>query len=134
MATVHHFGLVVPNIEAYLPTSVWELRGQIVSDPKQQARLCMVGLAGDPSPPLVELIEPVGSDSPVERAQRGGPAWHHVCFHFAGCAEADAFANTRRMLPVSGWKPAVLFEMRQVRFAYTRDRQLIEFLSDETAQ
>ena len=128
---VHHFGLVVPNIETYLPMSVWELRSRIVADPNQGARLCMVSPVGDDSPPLVELIEPLGPVSPVYRVQQAGSAWHHVCFRFCTRAEADAFADERRMLPVSEWKPAVLFGMRPIRFVYARNRQLIEFISDE---
>ena len=129
--TIHHFGLVVPSIQAYLPRSVWELRGQIVTDPLQSARLCMVGLPGDVHAPLVELIEPLGPDAPCYRAQLHGPVWHHVCFSFRNCGEADLFAKEGRLLEVTGWKPATLFGSRPVRFVYGRNRELIELISNE---
>jgi hypothetical protein len=129
--TIHHFGLVVRSIQAYLPRSVWELRGQIVTDPLQSAKLCMVGLPGDAHAPLVELIEPLGPDGPCYRAQSQDPLWHHVCFTFRNRGEADLFAEQGRMLGVTEWKPAVLFGGRPVRFVYGQNRELIELISDE---
>jgi methylmalonyl-CoA/ethylmalonyl-CoA epimerase len=102
-----------------------------VSDPIQQARLCMVGLKGDPSAPIVELVQPSGDQSPTYRAGAKGGGWHHVCLILANTRDGDEFAGSQRMLPVTPWQPAVLFDGRPVRFFYSRNRELIELISDE---
>jgi hypothetical protein len=130
---IHHFGYVVRSIEDYLKQSVWELRGPIVTDPLQKARLCMVGVPGDDGRHLVELIEPVGEHSPVYRASQQSQGWHHVCLALSTKVEAEELMRGQRMLPVTPWKPAALFEMREVRFVYTRNRELVELIIDETA-
>lgn len=130
---IHHFGLVVADLKLFLAQSIWEARGTPVDDPLQQARLCWAAPAGAAGAPLVELVQPLGEGSPVWRAAQKGPAWHHVCLVAPTRAEADAYALQKRMLPVVEWRPAVLFGGKTVRFAFSRNRELVEFLSDEPA-
>ncbi len=59
-----------------------------------------------------------------------GPGQHHLCFEVANTADADEFIEANRLLPITHWQPAVLFGGRRVRFAYSRQRELIEFLAD----
>lgn len=126
---IHHFGMIVMELEAHLSQSIWELKGDIVEDPLQQARLCMVGPVGSSETPLVELVQPIGKDSPTYRAMRDAPGWHHVCLSVHDEAHADHFAREAHMIPVTPWKPAVLFGGRAVRFFYSRQKELIEFLA-----
>jgi hypothetical protein len=133
-AKIHHFGLVVPSIETYLQqSSMWELRSPIVEDPLQKARLCMIGLVDDASPAIVELVQPLGDDSPTSRAASKGVGCHHVCLSVATAAAGDAMIAQHRLLPVTRWKPAALFSGRPVRFVYSRNRELIELISDDTS-
>jgi hypothetical protein len=37
----------------------------------------------------------------------------------------------KRLLPITTWEPAELFGGRAIRFAYSRNRELLEFLADE---
>jgi hypothetical protein len=127
---VHHVGLLVQHIETYLENSFWSLRSPIVYDPIQKARLCLVGLATDDGH-LVELIEPEGEQSRTYRAFANGQRQHHICFWVPDRAVADALFSAYRFLPVTDWEPAPLFEGRPVRFAYTRNRELLEFVADE---
>jgi hypothetical protein len=128
-ARLHHTGIIVANIEAYLANSFWELRGEIVTDPLQQARLCMVGLPGEEA--KAELIEPIGENSRMYAALQRGPGPHHLCFHVATMTDGDALIREYRLLPVTPWEPAVLFAGRAVRFVYSRSRELMELLCDE---
>ncbi|HEX3867019.1 MAG TPA: VOC family protein [Gemmatimonadaceae bacterium] len=131
--SVHHFGLVVPDIEVYLARMpMWTLHGQILEDSLQKSRLCLVSLTGDSSPPIVELVQPVGADAPTARAAAGGGGWHHVCIAARSVSEGDEMMRRFRLMPVTPWKPAVLFGGRPVRFAYSRQRELIELIADET--
>jgi|GEM_PF-2883129 len=126
---LHHTGIIVANIEAYLANSFWELRGEIVTDPLQQARLCMVGLPGGEAE--AELIEPLGESSRVLAALKRGAGPHHLCFHVPTMTDGDALIRAYRLLPVTPWEPAVLFAGRGVRFVYSRGRELMELLCDE---
>ena len=128
--SVHHYGVIVAGIEAYLARSLWQPLGPVVHDPRQGARLCLAGLHGGMSP-AIELVEPVGEDSPLRAALDRGTSWHHVCFEAPTRARADEIIAAHRLLPVTGWKPATLFGGRTVRFVYSRNRALIEFLSGD---
>lgn len=129
MPRIHHFGRTVQDIDAYLKASPWPCRRGPLIDPLQGARLALLE-AGEASP-WIELIEPSGEDSTLWRATDKGVIWHHVCFEFGTGAEADEWMEKERLLPVTDWKPAVLFDNRGVRFAYSRNRELIELLAGD---
>lgn len=126
---IHHFGQVVRDIDTHLVGSLWQTAGPIVTDPLQRARLCLAALPGDA--PRVELIQPLDADSPTWHALQRGPGWHHVCLILPTRAAGDTFVQERRLLPVTEWMPAVLFDGRPIRFVYSRQRELIELLADE---
>lgn len=130
---LHHVGLLVEDIDAQLETGLWSLHGKVVEDPVQEALLCLVSLGQrDSEESLVELVQPLSESSRVWSALQRGERQHHVCFQFATREEADAILSEQRMLPVTDWEPAVLFEGSPVRFAYTRTRELLEFYVDES--
>jgi hypothetical protein len=122
--------LLVENIESYLAGSFWTLKSDIVLDSIQKCRLALVCVASDESH-LVELVEPSSQDSPVYPALVKGLRQHHICFELSTCHEADAFIKANRLLPVTKWVGAELFQGRLIRFAYTRHHELLEFLTDE---
>lgn len=128
--SMHHVGILVHHIEDYMATSFWTLQSPIVYDPIQKARLCLVCIPTDDNH-LVELIEPIGEGSPAFRALHKGQKQHHICFETPSTQVAETFMNKYRLLPVTKWEPAVLFRGRLVRFAYTRNRELVEFVADE---
>ena len=128
---IHHFGLLVQDVEKFLSRSIWELHGPIVSDPIQRARLCLVIPSGDASEPLVELIQPLDEQSPTWKHVASGQSWHHVCFTVPTMAAGDEYMTEKRLMRVTPWHPAVLFEGRAIRFALSRNGEILEFLSDE---
>jgi catechol 2,3-dioxygenase-like lactoylglutathione lyase family enzyme len=125
---LHHVGFVVPNIGDHLAGSIWLRHGDIVTDPLQGARLCMAALPGQP--PVAEFIEPLGPESRVWNALQRAPGPHHLCFTVPTMAEGDEVIKARRLLPVTPWEPAPLFAGHTVRFAYSRRRELLEFLCE----
>ena len=126
----HHVGTLVPNIENYLEDSFWELIIPTVYDPIQKSRLCLVSIPQNHNH-LVELIEPVGAESPIYSALKKGQKLHHLCFETQNCKIADEIIQKYRFLQVTDWQSAVLFEQRPVRFVYSRYRELLEFLANE---
>lgn len=127
---LHHFGIVVANIESNLSQSLWELRAAIVTDPIQRARLCLAGLPDDVAP-MIELIQPLDEMSPTWGALLSGGGWHHLCLCVTTMHSGDSLMRQRKLLPVTPWQPAILFGGRAVRFIYSRNRELLELLSDE---
>ena len=128
--SIHHYGVIVADIDEYVTRSLWQPLGPIVHDPLQGARLCLAGLHPGMTP-TIELVEPVGEGSPLHAALDRGTSWHHVCFEVPTRARADEIIAARRLLPVTDWKPATLFDGRNVRFVYSRNRELVEFLSGD---
>ena len=123
---LHHVGLSVRRIEDHLEDSAWRRRSAIVHDPLQGARLCLVSASHDDAA-VIELVEPLDDDG---SAFKHGGARHHVCFEVANTQVADDYIESRRLLAITHWKPAVLFGGRMVRFAYTRQHELVEFLAN----
>lgn len=130
---IHHFGLLVKNIEEFLSRSIWQLSGPIVDDSIQRARLCLVVPRGESSAPLVELIQPLDEQSSTWKHIASGQNWHHVCFSVPTMVAGDEYMTENRLMRVTPWQPAVLFEGRKIRFALSRNGEILEFLSDEPA-
>ena len=128
--SLHHVGVIVQSIERYLKHSVWQAYGDIVHDPSQGARLCLAGFFPGMSP-AIELVEPTSVDSPLAAALKRGTSWHHICLQVPTVTRADELIREHRFLTVTDWTPAVLFGGRPVRFVYSRNRELVEFLSEE---
>lgn len=125
---LHHVGRLVADIDAYLERSPWPLVKGPVVDEVQGARLCLLD-AGAGSP-WIELVEPTDEDSPVWGAGERETEWHHVCMACATTAAGDAWIAEHRLLEVTAWTPAVLFDGQPVRFAYSRNRELVELVAD----
>ena len=123
---IHHIGMVVADIEAFVRKSFWERRTEILEDPVQEALLCLVGVPGDPM--SVELIQPTSDTSPTWEALQNGGGLRHLCFAVGDKDVADEQIALHRMIPITQWVPAKLFDDECVRFAYTRNRELVEFV------
>jgi methylmalonyl-CoA/ethylmalonyl-CoA epimerase len=132
-ARIHHVSMLVENIDTYLENSFWCLQSPIVYDPIQKCRLCLVSMQAD-NDHLVELIEPVGENSPVYQALIRGEKLQHLCLEMPTRRDVDAFIREYRLLPVTDWEPAELFQGRLIRFAYTRNRELMEFVTHERSE
>ena len=98
--------------------------GPIFEDPIQRVRLCFADFDGI----RVELIAPLGPDSPVTNIIASGGGAYHLCF------ETDDFeAELERLrgagfAPVSMPQPAVAFGGRRVAFLFNRTARLIELV------
>lgn len=94
---LHHVAVVVPSIEAALPTYcdiLGLVPGPIHELPEQHVRAMFLGTGAT----RIELIEPLDATSGVATflAARGRPALHHLCF------VADDLPRTLRDLAASG--------------------------------
>jgi methylmalonyl-CoA/ethylmalonyl-CoA epimerase len=132
---LHHIGFVVANIEASVQGMSRALLAgwntEIFADPLQRVRVTF--LNGGKKSPLLELVEPIGQDSPVFRFLADGGGLHHLCYEVFSIPEnLDRIRATGGVI-VSRAKPAVAFGGRLIAWALTREKLLLEFLQEGAA-
>jgi methylmalonyl-CoA/ethylmalonyl-CoA epimerase len=131
---LHHVGFVVADIAGCVEGFARSLRaswsGEIVTDPLQKVKAAFLRVAADGV--LIELVEPIGADSPVRRflVERSG-GMHHLCYQVADADVELARIRECQGLIVSRPAPAVAFGGRRIAWALTREKVLLEFLEAE---
>jgi methylmalonyl-CoA/ethylmalonyl-CoA epimerase len=130
---LHHVGYVVSSVEAAMPgfvrslVATWD--GRVIEDPLQKVRVAF--LATRPEAPLVELVEPVGADSPVLRfLQDKGGGLHHMCYEVEDLEAEIAGLRARGAALAKRPKPAVAFGGRRIAWLITAERLLVELLEE----
>ena len=120
-ARFDHVGLVVRSISAMCPDQ------QSIKDPIQKVLVLFTKLNGV----KIELIEPLGEESPVADSLRKGMRLLHICYSvphlentLTGC-KAHGFHLLAR--PV----PATAFDMRKIAWVFHKHFGLFELLETE---
>jgi methylmalonyl-CoA/ethylmalonyl-CoA epimerase len=127
----HHVGLVVASIDDCVQNIADTLQahwtGRVFEDPLQRVKVTFLATrAGETQ---LELVEPLGADSPVSRFladNHGG--LHHLCFETPDLDQELLRLRQRRCLIVSRPKPAVAFEGRRIAWVLSAEKLLLEFL------
>jgi len=134
---LHHVGFVVANIETAMPGFLRSLAadwdGQVFHDPLQKVKVAFLATRAEDA--RIELIEPVGEDSPVLRfLQERGGGLHHVCYEVAGLEEQLAEFRSRGAVIAKRPKPAVAFGGRRIAWVITPEKLLVELLEETIEQ
>jgi len=130
-ASLHHFGFVVRSIAEEAASFLQALRaewdGNIYEDPLQKVRVTFLrpGIAANPQ---IELVEPLGDQSPVGRFLAGGGGLHHVCYEVPDLSEQLNSLTPGEIIVVREPLPAIAFRGRLIAWARTRKGLLIEYL------
>ena len=131
MQTLHHVGYVVKSIEEQAAGFVKALGAtwdqQIIHDPLQGAKVTFLRTPG-PGDAQIELVEPVGDNSPVTRFLEKGGGLHHLCYEVADLAEHLKAIRAAGCVVVRAPMPAAAFQQRLIAWAWTREKLLLEFL------
>jgi methylmalonyl-CoA/ethylmalonyl-CoA epimerase len=129
---LHHVGLIVRSIEESMPRYLRSLGGtwdsQIFHDPIQRVKVAFLrpGLGPEAQ---IELVEPAGENSPVQRfLETSNGGMHHLCYEVAELEESVRTARASGSILVRPPKPAVAFENRRIAWVLTPERLLIEYL------
>ena len=89
---LHHIGIVVENIQTSLGELGKYLEFEETTIPmlvkSQKVNVCFL----KSSIVYVELIEPIGNDSPVKKISELGGGFHHLCFEVD-----DIFEETKKI-------------------------------------
>ncbi len=127
----HHIGYAVKDIRSYLddflipmfsPVSV----SQPVSDPVQQVTVCFAEMQGGT---VIELIEPLGKNSPVNSfigTSRGG--LYHLSYEVDDLEIELERLRTKRCVPLGKPVSAMAFAGCRIVFLLTPQRDLIELV------
>ena len=129
--TMHHVGVAVSSIGQALPSYReifgYELLSGPFSDPIQRVKVCFVGKK-EAQPPMIELVEPEGDHSPVNRYLAKGIGAYHVCYATPDIELALTHVRAKGCMVVSQPVPAVAFNGRRIAWFLTPTHQLIELL------
>jgi methylmalonyl-CoA/ethylmalonyl-CoA epimerase len=126
---LHHVGIVVKEIAAYgeLYARLLGLTAdsEVFHDPIQDVR---VQFWRDERRSLLELIEPVGPDSPVWRDAQKGGGLNHLCYETTDIEHTVAESLQSGGMITKAIAPAVAFGGRRIVFLYFLELGLIEFV------
>lgn len=125
---IHHIGRVVKDIKKeleYYRSLGFSCREDILIDGYQKVR---VGLVEIGQGVLLELLEPLGENSPIVNFLAKGGGLHHICYR------TDDFDKKQETLKPSGTilgKPtSSVFNGRRVFFFYSHRHELMEFIEN----
>jgi len=129
-STLHHIGFVVAAIHSAMPGFLRTLNAswdeKIFEDPHQQVRVAFLTRSGEPQ---IELVEPLSTDSPVNKflLEKGG-GLHHLCYQTNDLEAELRSIRARGAMLVKRPLPAVAFEGRRIAWVLTRENLLVELL------
>lgn len=123
---LHHIGYVVRNIKKFESKMLFEKKINEVYDDKQHA---VLSLYKNFSNSYIELIEPLNEKAFTwNQLQKKGDHFHHLCYTINSREELDALVAQEKMIEIIKSIPAKLFEMKQVSFYLSKNKQIVEFL------
>jgi hypothetical protein len=123
---LHHIGYVVQDIDQAAATLPAGTAGPRLVDDLQVAELALF----DVGHIFIEFIRPLGQAAFTWRHLEAGGGYHHVCWAAASLDAVNQAMMSRRLTRIRGPMPAVLFGGKQVLFAISRRREIVEFLVD----
>ena len=125
----HHIGIACRDIDKSKAFYIDQgyTAAPTMHDPLQRVKVCFLQKKGEPR---LELLEPVGEDSPVARTlATAGVTPYHLCYEVEDLDDAIARLRTnRRFLLVNGPVPACAIGGRHVAFMFQKDTGLIELV------
>ena len=126
----HHVGIAVRNL-ASASESLQKLFGYSVSsgpfdDPVQRVSVCFLSRGG--TDPLLEVVAPLGFDSPIVRTLEKGGGTYHVCYEVPEITRAINHLLSGGALLISGPVPAIAFGMRDIAWLMTPAHLLVELV------
>jgi len=125
---VHHIGYVVSSIDEYIKGFVSTTLIKRIFDPVQQAELAIYSYNNI----SIELIEPKSELAfTYNHLKKNGSGYHHLCYEVDNVESAIQIIKNNKMIKVLGPVPAVLFDGKAVLFAFTKNKDVIEFLVND---
>lgn len=128
-----HIGIIVKDIEQGIKNHEelfgYRQLGPIVDDATQKVRVVLMG-ASENDPVKIELISPLGEDSPVTELLKKRQALYHLCYSVPDIEEAKNKARQSGAIIISKPVEAPLFDDRKICFLFTKDHYVIELVEE----
>jgi methylmalonyl-CoA/ethylmalonyl-CoA epimerase len=126
----HHIGVAVRDLSKAIPIYKtlfhYELKSGPFDDPIQNVSVCFLSRGeGDT---VIELVAPLGPNSPIDRTLKKGGGTYHVCYQVPDINAAIRHLTEQGSSLLSGPVPAVAFEMRPIAWLMTEVYLLVELL------
>jgi methylmalonyl-CoA/ethylmalonyl-CoA epimerase len=129
MIQFHHIGVVVQNIAAYMSdlSETYGLvhRSPIYTDFVQKVRVAFVDIGHQAQ---MELVEPLGDDSPAYKALVKGGGLNHLCYEVDDIESVVKQVWENGAIVIQEPVAAVAFCGRRIAFVMGKDRILTEFV------
>jgi methylmalonyl-CoA/ethylmalonyl-CoA epimerase len=126
----HHFGVAVRQLQQAIPLFGslfgYRLSSGPFDDPIQNVSVCFLS-RGDGDPAL-ELVAPLGPNSPVDRTLKKGGGIYHICYQVPDIRAAIEHLRGLGSFLLSGPVPALAFGMREIAWLMTEADLLVELL------
>ena len=126
----HHFGVAVRKLQQAIPAFGnlfgYELTSGPFDDPIQNVSVCFLS-RGDWDP-VIELVAPLGPNSPIDGTLRKGCGIYHICYQVPDIRGAIEHLTGLGSFLLSGPVPAVAFGMREIAWLMTEADLLVELL------
>lgn len=134
--TFHHLGVAVKSIAKALPVYRdlfgYELHSGPFDDPIQCVSVCFLRRQA-PGEIVVELIAPLGENTPIDRVLAKGGGAYHTCYEVENLDQTLDTLKSKKCVVVSGPVPAVAFNNRRIAWLFTPTQQLIELLEKQAS-
>jgi methylmalonyl-CoA/ethylmalonyl-CoA epimerase len=126
----HHVGVAVRDLETANQILENLFGYKLISgpfdDPIQKVSVSFLSRGeGDP---VIELVAPLGPDSPVRRTLEKGGGTYHVCYEVQDINAAIAHLVDQGSFLLSGPVPAVAFEGKEIAWLMTGAKLLVELV------
>jgi methylmalonyl-CoA/ethylmalonyl-CoA epimerase len=127
----HHLGVAVKSIAKAIPIYKdlfgYELISGPFDDPLQRVSVCFLGrqAAGEI---VIELIAPLGNDTPIDRVIAKGGGAYHTCYDVENLDAAVETLRSKKCILVGEPVPAVAFANRRIAWLFTPTNQLVELV------
>lgn len=126
----HHFGVAVRDLQQAIPVFGnmfgYQLKSGPFDDPIQNVSVCFLS-RGD-GDPVLELVAPLGPNSPIDRTLRKGGGIYHICYQVPDIRGAIEHLTELGSFLLSGPVPAVAFGMREIAWLMTEADLLVELV------
>ena len=125
---IHHFGIVVDDIWAksdiYQETFGYIAESEVIHEVNQKAYIQFLDLGGY----RIELVQPIGKESPVSRFLSKGGWLNHICYESDDIEKSTLYLRKEYgMIPVSSGRSGSI-ENCKVSFLAKPDGEVIELV------
>jgi len=114
----HHIGIVTKSMDEIIDPKLK------IEDPIQKVRVAFADMHGL----QVELIEPLGDESPVHKFLKKKQYFYHLCFSVKDVERTLEISKENDFYCVSRPAKAVAFGNNKIAWIYSREYGLIELL------